>query len=66
MKPIVKRLKSKTYWAAILGTAIVVLEQNAKFFSAYLPASMQDLSVLMWPILMVALRELTDKPVSEK
>lgn len=66
MKHITKRLKSKTYWAAILGSALVVLEQNAQFFSAYLPESMRQLSVLMWPVLMIALRELTDKPISDK
>ena len=66
MNAIVKRLKSKTYWAAILGTALVVVEQNAQFFSAYLPESLRQLSILMWPVLMIALRELTDKPVSEK
>lgn len=66
MNAIIKRLKSKTYWAAILGTTLVVVEQNAQFFSHYLPESMRQLSILMWPVLMIALRELTDKPVSEK
>ena len=66
MNAIIKRLKSKTYWAAILGTTLVVVEQNAQFFSAYLPESLRQLSILMWPVLMIALRELTDKPVSEK
>ena len=66
MKPIVKRLKSKTYWAAIIGSSLVVFEQNAQFFSQYLPESMRQLSILMWPVLMVALREMTTTPVSEK
>lgn len=66
MKPILKRLKSKTYWAAILGSALVVVEHNAQFFSQYLPADVRQLSVLMWPVLMIALRELTTTPVSEK
>lgn len=66
MKPIVKRLKSKTYWAAIIGATLVVFEQNAQFFSQYLPESFRQLSILMWPVLMVALREVTDKPVSDK
>lgn len=66
MNAIIKRLKSKTYWAAIIGATFVVVEQNAQFFSHYLPESMRQLSILMWPVLMIALRELTDKPVSEK
>lgn len=66
MKAIIKRLKSKTYWAAIGGTMLVVLEQNSGIISGYLPESMRSLAVLMWPVLMIALREVTTKPVAEK
>ena len=66
MKAITKRLKSKTYWAAIAGATLVVLEQNSGAFSAYLPESIRNLAVLMWPVLMVALREMTTTSVGEK
>lgn len=66
MKAIIKRLKSKTYWAAVAGAALVVLEQNSGVLSAYLPESMRAMAVLMWPVLMVVLRELTVKPLSAK
>lgn len=66
MKAIIKRLKSKTYWAAVVGAALVVLEQNSGVFSAYLPESMRAMAVLMWPVLMIALREVTTKPVRDK
>jgi len=66
MKAIIKRLKSKTYWAAIIGALLLVLEQNSGVFSAHLPESVRSIAVLIWPVLMVALRELTTKPVSEK
>ena len=66
MKVIIKRLKSKTYWAAVMGTALVVLEQNSNAFSAYLPAEWRGMAVLMWPVLMIALREMTTKPVADK
>lgn len=66
MKSIIKRLKSKTYWAAITGALLVVLEQNSGVFSAYLPESVRSMAVLMWPVLMVALREVTTKPVADK
>lgn len=66
MKAIIKRLKSKTYWAAVVGAALVVLEQNSGVFSAYLPESMRAMAVLLWPVLMIALREVTTKPVRDK
>lgn len=66
MRALIKRLKSKTYWAAILGAALVVLEQNSGIFSLYLPESIRTMAVLLWPVVMVALREATTKPVSAK
>lgn len=66
MKAIAQRLKSKTYWAAVIGAALVVLEQNSGVFSAYLPESLRGIAVLMWPVLMIALREVTTTPVAEK
>lgn len=66
MKYIIKRLKSKTYWAAILGALLVVIEQNSGIFSLYLPESVRSMAVLMWPVWMVALREVTTKPVADK
>lgn len=66
MKYIIKRLKSKTYWAAILGALLVVIEQNSGIFSLYLPESVRSMAVLMWPVLMVALREVTTKSVADK
>jgi uncharacterized membrane protein len=66
MKMIVKRLKSKTYWTAIGGALLVVVEQNSGFFSKYLPSGWQSVAVMMWPVLMIALREVTSEPVSDK
>lgn len=66
MNSIIKRLKSKTYWAAITGALLVVIEQNSGVFSLYLPESVRSMAVLMWPVLMVALREVTTKPVADK
>lgn len=66
MKAIVKRLKSKTYWAAILGALLMVVEHNSGFFGAYLPESVRSMAVVLWPVLMVALREVTTTAVSEK
>lgn len=66
MNAVLKRLKSKTYWAAIIGAVLVVLEQNSGVFSMYLPESMRTMAVLLWPVLMVALREVTTESVSKK
>ena len=66
MRALAKRFKSKTYWAAIAGAMLVVLEQNSNAFSAYLPAEWRGMAVLMWPVLMIALREMTTKPVADK
>lgn len=66
MRALIKRLKSKTYWAAIVGATLVVVEQNSGILSAYLPESIRTMAVLLWPVIMVALREATTKPVSAK
>jgi uncharacterized membrane protein len=66
MRALIKRLKSKTYWAAIVGATLVVVEQNSGILSAYLPESIRTMAVLLWPVIMVALREVTTKPVSAK
>ncbi len=66
MKAIIKRLKSKTYWAAIGGALLMVIEHNSGFFSTYLPDSVRTIAVMMWPVLMVALREVTTTALAEK
>ena len=66
MNAIVKRLKSKTYWAAIVGALLLVIEHNSGIFSTYLPESVRSMAVLLWPVLMVALREVTTSALSDK
>ena len=66
MNAIVSRLKSKTYWTAIIGAFLMVLEHNSGVFSTFLPESIRAMAVVMWPVLMVALREVTTEPVSKK
>ena len=66
MNAIVKRLKSKTYWSAIVGALLLVIEHNSGIFSAYLPESVRSMAVLLWPVLMVALREVTTSALSDK
>ena len=66
MTAIVQRLKSKTYWAAIIGAMLVVIEQNSGVFSMYLPIEVRTAAVMLWPVLMIALREVTTSALSDK
>lgn len=66
MTKLKQRLKSKTYWAAIVGALLVVIEQNSGVFSTYLPVSLCDMAVLMWPVMMIALREVTTAALTDK
>ena len=66
MNAIKMRLKSKTYWAAIVGALLLVIEQNSGVFSHYLPESVRSMAVLMWPVMMVALREMTTTALNDK
>lgn len=66
MENLIQRLKSKTYWTAIVGALLMVLEQNSGFFAQYLPIEIRTWSVMLWPVLMVTLRELTTCALSEK
>ena len=65
-KLILARLKSKTYWAAIVGAALVLVEQNSGAISAMLPTAMQSAAVMLWPLLMITLREVTTGALSDK
>ena len=66
MKAIIKRLKSKTYRVAIVGALVLVVEHNSGFFASFLPESVRALAVMLWPVLMITLREVTIKPLDEK
>jgi uncharacterized membrane protein len=66
MKAIIQRMKSKTYWAAIIGALLMVIEHNSGFFSTYLPESVRTMAVMLWPVIMVMLREATTTALAEK
>ena len=61
-----QRLKSKTYWAAILGTLITVVDANLGVVSSMLPGSLAVYTPLLWPMVMVALREVTTTSIAKK
>ena len=66
MDTLIKRFKSKTYWVAVIGALLVIIEQNSGFFSMYLPDSYRTAAVMLWPVLMILLREVTTSALSEK
>jgi uncharacterized membrane protein len=66
MNAIIQRLKSKTYWVAILGAALTIVEANANFLSGFLPAEYSKYAIMAWPILMLTLREVTTSAISDK
>ena len=66
MKAIINRLKSKTYRVAIVGALILIVEHNSGFFASFLPESIRALAVMMWPVLMITLREVTTSSLDKK
>lgn len=66
MNKIIKRLKSKTYWAAIVGTALTALEVNLQIVVPLIPEPYRPYTVLVWPVLMLALREATKDALGDK
>ena len=66
MQALIQRLKSKTYWAALVGALLTIVEANSGFFGQYIPMPYRTYAVLLWPILMLVLREVTTTALSEK
>jgi hypothetical protein len=63
---IIQRLKSKTYWAALIGAMLTVLEANSGLIGQFLSESYRPYIVMMWPVLMLILREFTNSALSDK
>jgi hypothetical protein len=61
-----QRLRSKTYWAAMLGAGLVILDAQSGFISGFLPAQYRGYAVMAWPLVMVSLREVTNAALAEK
>ncbi len=66
MNPILQRLKSKTYWAAIIGAVLTGMDASSGFFSQYFPIAYRSFIPLFWPVLMLALREVTTTALADK
>jgi uncharacterized membrane protein len=66
MNPILQRLKSKTYWVAILGALLTAVEANSGYLGSFIPMPYRNYVILLWPVLMVLLREVTTSALADK
>lgn len=66
MEFLLRRLKSKTYWAALIGAVLTVVETNSGFFGQIVPVEFRPYAVMFWPVVMLVLREFTTVALSEK
>ena len=60
------RLRSKTYWAAIVMAALSIVEANAQVLTAHVPAVHRAWLLMAWPLVMITLREVTTGALSDK
>jgi hypothetical protein len=63
---IVQRLSSKTYWAAAIMSILTFIEYNYDILSLVLPESYRPLALVLWPMVMTLMRELTTTAVDSK
>lgn len=66
MNAIVQRLKSKTYWVAIVGALLTVIEANSGFIGQFVPAPYRAYIIMLWPVIMLVLREFTTSALEDK
>jgi len=66
MNPVIQRLKSKTYWVAIVGALLTIIEANSGFIGQFVPAPYRAYIIMLWPVLMLVLRELTTTALANK
>ena len=66
MNQLIQRFKSKTYWVAILGALLTVIEANSGFISSLMPPAYRAYIVMLWPVLMLTLREITTTALADK
>jgi uncharacterized membrane protein len=66
MNAIFQRFKSKTYWVALVGALLTVIEANSGFIGQFLHTEYRAYIVMLWPVLMLILREITTTALAEK
>jgi len=66
MDMLIQRLKSKTYWVAFIGALLTVVEVNSGFLSTFLPEQYRWYTIMLWPVIMLVLREVTTVALADK
>ena len=66
MNAILQRLKSKTFWAVLIGLLLTAVETQSGFFGEMLPQAYRAWIVMFWPALMWILREMTTTALGDK
>lgn len=66
MEALKKRLKSKTYWAGISMAILTIVEANQQIIASLLPPKYHPYTPLIFPIVMLALREVTTSALADK
>jgi uncharacterized membrane protein len=66
MNAILQRFKSKTYWVALVGALLTVIEANSGFIGQFVPAPYRAYIIMLWPVVMLMLRELTTTALANK
>lgn len=66
LETIKQRLKSKTYLTALAMAVVSIIEVNSKLLTQHLPPEYSGYAVMVWPVLMLTLREVTTGALSDK
>lgn len=61
-----QRLKSKTYWVAMIGAGLAILDAQSGVISTLLPPQYRSYVVMAWPLVMISLREVTSVALDAK
>ena len=66
MQAILQRFKSKTYWVAVIGALLTAIEVNSGFLGEFVPMPYRNYIIMLWPVLMLFLREITTSALTDK
>ncbi len=61
-----QRLQSKTYLTALALGIVSLLEVNAPFITSFVPEAYRGYLLMVWPLAMLTMRELTVGALSDK
>lgn len=61
-----QRLASKTYQVALVGALLTILETNMGFITGYVPVEYRTYLIMLWPVVMLSLREVTKTALADK